>query len=64
MKGNNKAGVWMVLGAGFGTAIGAAFQHVGLGTAFGAAIGLIIGAILSNENTNGDKYENLDNPDL
>jgi hypothetical protein len=40
-------GVWLALGAGIGTAIGAATQNTGVWLALGAGIGVAIGAALS-----------------
>lgn len=54
MKENNKAGIWMVLGAGIGGGIGIVLHHMVLGISFGAAFGLIIGSMVSSENKNDD----------
>lgn len=40
-------GVCLALGAGIGTAIGAATQNIGLWLALGAGIGVAIGAAIS-----------------
>jgi F0F1-type ATP synthase assembly protein I len=41
-SGKARGGKGMVLGAGIGIALGAAFGHVALGLIFGALIGLIL----------------------
>ena len=52
MSGNNDSkyvgvGVWLALGAGIGTAIGAATQNIGMWLAIGAGMGVAIGAAMS-----------------
>jgi len=42
----SKMGIWVALGAGIGTAIGAGVGNVGVGVALGAGVGTAIGAIL------------------
>lgn len=54
MKGNNKVGIWLVLGTGMGIAIGSALDNVALGITFGSAAGLLIGSIASKSNANED----------
>ena len=46
-KKNTNMGVWIALGAGFGTAMGAATQNMGMWLALGMAIGVAIGAYAS-----------------
>ena len=42
-------GVWLALGAGIGTAIGAATQNIGMWLALGAGIGAAMGAARSGQ---------------
>lgn len=39
---------WIAIGAGLGTAIGAALDNIALGLAFGAALGVVVMAIQTN----------------
>ena len=45
---NDALGVWIAIGAGVGTALGALFGQVGLGIALGAGVGIVIGSVLAS----------------
>jgi len=45
---NATLGLWIALGAGVGTAIGAIFGQIGLGIALGAGFGIVIGPELAS----------------
>ena len=42
---NDALGVWIAIGAGVGTALGALYGQVGLGIALGAGAGIVIGSV-------------------
>jgi ABC-type nitrate/sulfonate/bicarbonate transport system permease component len=44
----SRLGVFIALGAAFGTALGASMHNVGVGLALGVAIGTAIGAAVNN----------------
>jgi len=50
-----RVGVWLALGAGIGTAIGAATQNMGVWLALGAGIGVAIGAAMSESKSGKDE---------
>jgi hypothetical protein len=48
-------GVWLALGTGIGSAIGAATHNIGVWLALGAGIGVAIGAALSMMKSDKEK---------
>jgi len=49
-KHPDQIGLWLVLGAGIGTALGIVFDNIPLGVTGGAALGLVFGAAFSLKN--------------
>ena len=47
-------GVWIAIGAGVGTATGAAIGQIGVGVALGAGVGAAVGAFMSDRDGGGD----------
>jgi hypothetical protein len=50
-RGYERVGLWMAIGIGVGTAVGAALEQLPIGIALGASLGTAVGVAVSGKST-------------